>query len=74
MLLQDRLVRLRIQTGADVTDHVAGGVTRDRIKNVGIRRVGEVIQKPHGVAVEQFVDGDAVDIRPPLQFAGAQND
>ena len=74
MLFQDCPVCLGIESGADVADHVTGGVARRGIQDFGVCRVRQIVQKPHGVAVQQFVHGGAVDVGSPFQLRCMKND
>ena len=74
MLFEDGPVRLCVKAGADIADHVAGGITGHRIQNFSIRRVRQIVQQPHGVAVQQLVNGFTVDIGLSFELGSAQDD
>ena len=74
MLFQDCPVGLGIEAGADVANHVTCGIARRRIQNFGICRICQIVQKPHGVAVQQLVNAGAVDVGSSFQLGGMKND
>ncbi len=67
MFFHDGLVGLRIQRCADIADHVLRRIAGIRAQDFSIRRVGKVVEQPHGIAVQQFVDGAVLKVTAPFQ-------
>ena len=67
MLFHDGLVGLRIERRADIADHVLCRITRIHAQDFRIGRVGQIVEKPHRIAVQQFVDGVVLEIAAPLE-------
>ena len=67
MFLHNGLVGLRIKRRADIADHVLRRITGIRAQNFSIRRIGKVVEKPHGIAVQQFVNVAILKVTAPFQ-------
>ena len=67
VLLHDGLVGLGVERGADISDHLARRVAGVRAEDFRIGRTRQIVQKPHGIAVQQDVDIVVIDVGKPFK-------
>ena len=67
-LLDDCRVRFGEQAYADIANHGCGCLAGIVIHHRCVLRCGQVVQQPHGIAVQQIVDGAFIDVGQPFQF------